>query len=40
MESRGTRGYFVCTPPRAAPLIQRSIDSMWLLQYAYEDEAP
>ncbi|BAK82801.1 PLP-dependent aminotransferase family protein [Komagataeibacter medellinensis] len=40
VESRGTRGYFVCTPPRAAPLIQRSIDSTWLLQYAYEDEAP
>ena len=40
VESRGTRGYFVITPPRTAPLIQRSIDSMWLLQHAYEDEAP
>lgn len=40
VESRGTRGYFVIGPERGTPLLQRSIDSMWLLQHAYEDEAP
>lgn len=40
LESRGTRGYFVTGPAPETPLLQRSIDSMWLLQHAYEDEAP
>ncbi|RFD18543.1 PLP-dependent aminotransferase family protein [Komagataeibacter melaceti] len=40
VESRGTRGYFVTGPARSTPMIQRSIDSMWLLQHAYEEEAP
>ncbi len=40
LESRGTRGYFVTGPAPETPMLQRSIDSMWLLQHAYEDEAP